>query len=78
MKQRERKKQMKPHKYRLNVWLFPKTAQLIVGRLWGSGEITREQYERFMSEIDKKIFEKEKRKNKKFEKILAEIRAKKQ
>ncbi len=74
--EKEHKKTMKARKYRLNVWISPRTATLVVGRLYGCGEITRAQYNHFMRKIDGVKFAEEERRNKKFEKIMAKIRGK--
>lgn len=65
---------MKQRKYRLNVWVSPRMAGLICGRLYGAGEITRAQYNLHMRKINARQVEIDEIKKQKLEKYIAKIR----
>ena len=57
----------------LQVRIPKDTAISILGRLWGSGHITRKQYEEKISLIDDYALENERKKAEKMEKIMRKI-----
>ena len=57
----------------LQVRIPKDTAISILGRLWGSGYLTRKQYEEKISQIDDCVLEREKKKAEKMDKIMQKI-----
>jgi len=59
---------------RLFLQIPPENAKRVVGTLWATGVLTRAQYERNMKTIDAKALDNETVKNKKWGKLMSNIR----